>query len=99
MKIATPRRYRGTPNQFSDTGVSSTTTSSGTIKIRESVNALGRFTPIASLEAGIVECQERVSPNHSPPTFEIGSPARSLHGYKYSTACYNYRAPPEFFCR
>src|SRR5712692_4966492 len=35
--------YRGTP-RFSDSGVKSTTTSSGTIKIRESVSALGRFT-------------------------------------------------------
>src|SRR5216684_7214792 len=35
--------YRGTP-RFSDSGVNSTTTSSGTIKIRESVSALGRFT-------------------------------------------------------
>src|SRR6202043_927551 len=40
----TPRTYWGTPSQLSDTGVSRTTTSSGTMKIRESVSALGKFT-------------------------------------------------------
>src|SRR5690349_21319543 len=40
----TPRMCRGTPNQFSENGVSNTTTSNGTIKILSNVRAFGRFT-------------------------------------------------------
>ena len=42
-KSATPSRWRWTPNQFSEKGVSSTTTSSGTTKMRDKVSAFGRF--------------------------------------------------------
>jgi hypothetical protein len=34
----------GTPNQFSENGVKSTTTNNGTMNMRSSVRALGRFT-------------------------------------------------------
>src|SRR4051812_49383030 len=60
--------YCGTPSQFSDTGVSRTTTSSGTMKIRESVSVLGKFTlktprrnfsnQTRSLECRCFECQD-----------------------------------------
>src|SRR5882672_3438938 len=44
MKIAAPKMCRGRPSQFSENGVSRTTTRSGTTKIRESVSEFGRFT-------------------------------------------------------